>query len=199
MQAVRINEKVDPDDTKSISAAKLVASEMVKYGYQPKSGLGPKSNGIVEPIQLKHQRGTNGLRYEATSGRVHHRSNKTIFVPEQALMPDQTKILHNWTISPSLFHSESCTHINKNPRSTVMTCKESTEQGVSDEQDHEEYDESMMHEYLPHEIEQVESQRKLIIDETDVVNLGDEEIVKEKQVIIHLEVERKQELIYFLK
>ncbi|KAG5590476.1 hypothetical protein H5410_040990 [Solanum commersonii] len=33
----------------------MVSSEMLKYEYQPKSGLGPKSNGIVEPIQLKQQ------------------------------------------------------------------------------------------------------------------------------------------------
>ena len=60
-----------------------------------------------------------------------------------------------------------------------MTCNESTEQGESDEQDHEEYDESMMPENLPHEIEQVESQKKPNMDEREVVNLGDEKIVKE--------------------
>jgi len=67
----------------------MVASEMLKYGYQPKSGLVPKSNGIVEPIQLKHQIGTNILRYEPTSGRDHHGSSKTIFVLEQTSIPYQ--------------------------------------------------------------------------------------------------------------
>uniref|UniRef100_M1DUN5 G-patch domain-containing protein n=1 Tax=Solanum tuberosum TaxID=4113 RepID=M1DUN5_SOLTU len=50
MQVVWVNEEVEPDDTKLSSAAKMVASEMLNCGYQPKSGLGPKSNGIVEPI-----------------------------------------------------------------------------------------------------------------------------------------------------
>ncbi|KAG5614982.1 hypothetical protein H5410_014806 [Solanum commersonii] len=50
MQAVRVGEEEEPDDTKLYSATKMAASEMLKYGYQPKSGLGPKSNGIVEPI-----------------------------------------------------------------------------------------------------------------------------------------------------
>ncbi|XP_049382921.1 uncharacterized protein LOC125847297 [Solanum stenotomum] len=220
MPAIRVGEEAE--------------AEMLKYGYQPKNGLGPKSNGIVEPIQLKHQRGTNGLGYEPTSGRDHHRSSDTIFVPEQASIPDQTGVddivegignlfvamageeeginlnkltisdaepgdLQNWTTSPSLFQPESCTYINKNPRSTVMTCNESTEQGEIDEQDHEEYDESMMPENLPHEIEQVESQKKPNMDETEVVNLGDEEIVKETRVSIHLEAERKQELIELFK
>uniref|UniRef100_M1DDA9 Polyprotein n=1 Tax=Solanum tuberosum TaxID=4113 RepID=M1DDA9_SOLTU len=166
-------------------------------------GLRPKSNGIVEPIQLKHQRGTNILGYEPTSRRDCHGSSDTIFVPEQALISDQAgiddiveglgnlfvamageeeginlnkltirdakpgEILQNWTTSPSLFQPESCTLINKNPRSTVMTCNDSTEKGENDEQDHEEYDESMMPENLPHEIEQVESQKKPNMDETE--------------------------------
>ncbi|KAG5615843.1 hypothetical protein H5410_015667 [Solanum commersonii] len=61
MQAIRFNEEAEAGNTKLSSTTKMVASEMLKYGYQPKSGLGPKCNGIVEPIQLKHQRGTNGL------------------------------------------------------------------------------------------------------------------------------------------
>ena len=37
------------------------------------------------------------------------------------------------------------------------------------------------------------------MDETEVVNLGDKEVVKETRVSIHLEAERKQELIELLK
>uniref|UniRef100_M1DGN0 G-patch domain-containing protein n=1 Tax=Solanum tuberosum TaxID=4113 RepID=M1DGN0_SOLTU len=70
----------------------MVALEMLKYGYQPKNGLGPKSNGIVEPIQLKHQRGTNKLGYEPASGRDHRGSSDTIFVPEQSLIPNQVGV-----------------------------------------------------------------------------------------------------------
>ncbi|KAG5600628.1 hypothetical protein H5410_031998 [Solanum commersonii] len=68
LQAIRVNKEAKASNTKLSSIAKMVASEMLKDGYQPKSGLGPKSNGIVEPIQLKHQRGTNGLKYEPAFG-----------------------------------------------------------------------------------------------------------------------------------
>ncbi|XP_049405282.1 uncharacterized protein LOC125868753 [Solanum stenotomum] len=68
MQAIRVNEGAEPKDTKLSIAAKMVASKILKYGYQPKNGLGPMSNDIVEPIQLKHQRGTNRLGYEPASG-----------------------------------------------------------------------------------------------------------------------------------
>ncbi|KAH0764884.1 hypothetical protein KY285_000755 [Solanum tuberosum] len=92
MQAINVNEGTKPEDTKLLSATKIVASEMLKYGYQPKSGLGPKSNGIVEPIQPKHKRGTNGLGYEPTVGRFHQGASDTIFVPEQALITDQAGV-----------------------------------------------------------------------------------------------------------
>lgn len=92
MQVLRVNEEAEPDDIKLSNAAKMVASEMLKYGYQPKSGLGQKPNSIVEPIQLKHQRGTNRIGYESTIGRVQHGSSKTIFVLEQALTPDQAGV-----------------------------------------------------------------------------------------------------------
>ncbi|KAH0720400.1 hypothetical protein KY284_005430 [Solanum tuberosum] len=92
MQAIKVSEEAEVGNTKLSSAAKMVASEMLKYVYQPKNGHGPMSNGIVEPIQLKHQRGTNGLGYEPASGRDRHGSSDTIFVPEQALIPDQVGV-----------------------------------------------------------------------------------------------------------
>lgn len=43
-----------------------------------------------------------------------------------------------------------------------MICNEFNEKDISDEQDHEEYDEIMMLENLPHEIEQFESKKNSI-------------------------------------
>ncbi|KAG5599541.1 hypothetical protein H5410_030911 [Solanum commersonii] len=91
-KAIRVGKEVEAGNTKLSSAAKMVASEMLKYGYQPKNGLGPKSSGIVESIQLKHQRGTYELGYEPASGRDHHELSETIFVPKRALIPDQAGI-----------------------------------------------------------------------------------------------------------
>ncbi|XP_055831000.1 uncharacterized protein LOC129900049 [Solanum dulcamara] len=89
MQAVRVDKKLESVGVKLLGAAKMVAAEMLKYGYQPKTGLGPRANGIVEPIQLKHQKGTTGLRYGSTSGRVHNRGSiKITFVLEQVPILD---------------------------------------------------------------------------------------------------------------
>ncbi|KAM3303735.1 hypothetical protein P3S67_014765 [Capsicum chacoense] len=61
---------------------KMVESEISKYGYQPKTGLGLRADGIVESIQLKHQKGTTGLRYEPISrGAYSEGFGVTVFMP----------------------------------------------------------------------------------------------------------------------
>ncbi|MCD7465136.1 hypothetical protein HAX54_000678 [Datura stramonium] len=51
---------------------------------QPKTGLGVKSDRIVEPIQLKHQNNTLGLGYEPILEKLHNmQSEKKVFVQEQ--------------------------------------------------------------------------------------------------------------------
>nr|XP_009603079.1 uncharacterized protein LOC104098121 [Nicotiana tomentosiformis] len=59
---------------------------------------------------------------------------------------------------------------------------------------YEEYDESKMLDNLPQDIEQLESQKKPNMEETEVVNLGSEEDVKETRISIHLEVEPRENL-----
>ncbi|MCD9639030.1 hypothetical protein HAX54_023275 [Datura stramonium] len=81
MQAVKIREKKKSNEVKISKKEKMVASEMLKYRYQPKIGLGVKSDGIVEPIQLKHQNNTFGLGYEPILGKLlNMRSEKKVFV-----------------------------------------------------------------------------------------------------------------------
>ncbi|KAM3359548.1 hypothetical protein P3S68_019259 [Capsicum galapagoense] len=64
---------------------------MLKYGYHPKTGLGPRADGIVEPIQLKQQKGTTGLRYKPISRVACNKGfGMNIFVPSQVLVSEQT-------------------------------------------------------------------------------------------------------------
>ncbi|MCD7446270.1 hypothetical protein HAX54_050991, partial [Datura stramonium] len=64
----------------------IISLKMLKYEYQPKTRLGVKSDGIIEPIQLKHQNNTFGLGYEPTLGRAHNMQfEKKAFVPKQVL------------------------------------------------------------------------------------------------------------------
>lgn len=88
MQATKVGEKMESDVPKMSRAAKIVASEMLKYGDQPKEGLGPNINGNIKTIQLKHQKGTIGLGYDPTMRGVHSEGT-IVFMPEKFSKPDQ--------------------------------------------------------------------------------------------------------------
>lgn len=77
-----------------------------------------------------------------------------------------------------------------------MTCNKTFEQNNPD---YEKYDESMMPENLPQEIEQLESQKKPNLEESEVINLGSKENVKEIWISIHLKVEQKENLVKLLR
>ncbi|PHU27146.1 hypothetical protein BC332_05478 [Capsicum chinense] len=79
-----------PTEAEMSNAKNMVASEMLKYGYQPKIGLGPRADGVVEPIQLKQQKGTTGLGYDPISGVTCSKGFRmTIFEPAQVLVSEQ--------------------------------------------------------------------------------------------------------------
>ncbi|KAH0716933.1 hypothetical protein KY285_012964 [Solanum tuberosum] len=46
------------------SSSSMVATTMLKYGYQPRKGLGLCSQGIVDPITLLGNQGSSGLGYK---------------------------------------------------------------------------------------------------------------------------------------
>nr|XP_033510683.1 uncharacterized protein LOC117275521 [Nicotiana tomentosiformis] len=77
-----------------------------------------------------------------------------------------------------------------------MTCNETVEQN---DPDYEEYGEIMMPDNLPEEIEQLKSQKKPNLEETNVIILGSKENVKENRINIHLEVEHKEETVELLR
>ncbi|PHT65719.1 hypothetical protein T459_30144 [Capsicum annuum] len=90
MQAAKINKKAMPAEAKMSNAEKMVESEMLKYGYQPKTKLGPREDGIFETIQLKQQKDTTGLGYEPISGASFSKGfGMRIFVLAQVLVSEQ--------------------------------------------------------------------------------------------------------------
>lgn len=61
------------------------------------------------------------------------------------------------------------------------------------------YKETMISEHLTDELEQLENQGNPNLEETEIVNLGDEEQVKEIRISVHLTKAQKRELIALLK
>ncbi|PHT45291.1 hypothetical protein CQW23_14449 [Capsicum baccatum] len=88
----------------------MVASEMLKYGYHPQIGLGPKTNGIIKPIQLKHQRAQVPVSEQVVDDDI-IKGIGTLYVamiqgePEMDFKKltihdaEPGKVLQNWTIS----------------------------------------------------------------------------------------------------
>lgn len=57
----------------------------------------------------------------------------------------------------------------------------------------------MVPEHLAEELKQYEIQENSNFEETETVNLGDEEIVKETRISVHLTDTKKEDLISLLK
>ncbi|XP_070005496.1 uncharacterized protein [Nicotiana sylvestris] len=75
-----------------------------------------------------------------------------------------------------------------------MTCNEATQHENSDSDEEDEILEKIVT-----EVENFENKRKSNLDETEIVNLGNPEIVKETRISIHLSPIEKEEYILFLK
>ncbi|OIT04509.1 hypothetical protein A4A49_24094 [Nicotiana attenuata] len=69
----------------------MAMREMMKYGYSPQTGLGSKSDGIIEPIEHNGQKGRAGIGYQPLEGKSRTvSSRKKVFVPKHVSSPGQS-------------------------------------------------------------------------------------------------------------
>ena len=81
-----------------------------------------------------------------------------------------------------------------------MTCHEHDELSKVNEDEYEEYDEeTMMPEHLTDDLRNLADNKNPNLDETEIVNLGDDESVRETRVSIHLTAIQKEKLVELLK
>lgn len=81
-----------------------------------------------------------------------------------------------------------------------MTCHEHDKLCKINEDECEEYNEEiMMPECLAEDLRQLENDKKPNLDDTQIVNLGDDELVRKTQVSVHLATEEKEELSGLLR
>ncbi|XP_070042734.1 uncharacterized protein [Nicotiana tomentosiformis] len=78
----------------------------------------------------------------------------------------------------------------------TVICNETTQHKDSDSEDLEE---NVIPEEIVREVENFENKPKSNLDETEAVNLGDSELVKETCISIHLSPSEKEEYIRFQK
>ena len=80
-----------------------------------------------------------------------------------------------------------------------MSCHELNEQNETNDDEVDDYDEeSGEPDYVVEEFRQFENQHKPNLEETETVNLGDSECVKEVKISTHLNETQKESLIHLL-
>jgi len=73
-----------------------------------------------------------------------------------------------------------------------VTCNETSEQTSDSEQTFAEYEEDVQPGELTKEFEHFENKEKPNLDETETINLGDSELVRETRVRVHLTPSQKK-------
>ncbi|XP_070004823.1 uncharacterized protein [Nicotiana sylvestris] len=198
----------------------MVASEMLKNGFEPGRGLGARLHGILEPIQLPRQNNTFGLGYEPTpkevsEARLKKKSDivlpqpipplsrsfpKTVTIYEldedaeddlvegirNLFIADCNVILKDCTESPTIWDAALGDILNN------WTCTPSP-------QDLEEYEEDLPPAELTKELEQFENKSKPNLDETELINLGNLESIKETRISVHLTPSEKEKYVDLLR
>ncbi|XP_070003730.1 uncharacterized protein [Nicotiana sylvestris] len=178
-----------------------IESILAWFGYEPGKGLGKELQGITKPVQLKRHNTTFGGRrfgwakepvprkrgYDCSAiieEEEEEEEGLTIQTVEKGV------VLRNWTATPSWarrvpgFSDESIT----------VTCNEITQYKDSDSEEEDEIPEEVVR-----EVENFENKHKSNMEETEAINLGDPETVKETRISIHLSPLEKKEYICFLK
>ncbi|XP_070050743.1 uncharacterized protein [Nicotiana tomentosiformis] len=106
-------------------------------------------------------------------------------------------VLRNWTATPSRARRVPGITISYRDEPTTVTYNETTQHKDSDSKEIEEED--IIPKEIVREVEDFENKPKSNLDETEIVNLGDSEIVKETRISIHLSPSEKEEYTCFLK
>ncbi|XP_069155857.1 uncharacterized protein [Solanum lycopersicum] len=107
------------------------------------------------------------------------------------------EMLKNWTSTPILM-SRTLGNVSYKP-ANVMSCHELNEQNEVNDDEADDYDEeSGEPDYVVEEFRQFENQHKPNLKETETVNLGDSECVKEVKISTHLNETQKESLIHLL-
>ncbi|XP_015161970.1 uncharacterized protein [Solanum tuberosum] len=238
------------------SSSSMVATTMLKYGYQPGKGLGLSLQGIVDPITLIGNQGTSGLGYKQSKRNEDKSKNHKgtdwalpqpiphiyhSFIKPQGpemdvsfthedieeVIKDLSQLfcevnmvqvgegtshadvqlvgsgfeLSNWEATPFPIRKESC---SINADFDNMTCMRNSlpdlkELFILESPNREvEYDEEEAFREINRELEQFEHKPKPNLSETEAINLGSNEEVKEIKISLHVKKEIRDAIIQLL-
>ncbi|XP_070014219.1 uncharacterized protein [Nicotiana sylvestris] len=154
----------------------MVAAVIMRQGYEPGKGLGESLQGISELISLFGNRGTFGLGFRPTQAdknkAKHHKKHGWVFFVNAG------------------FNNMTCMR-NSRPDLKKLSNIEIMHQEV-------EYDEDEVVEEIKRELEQFENKPKPNLNETEPINIGSLEEIREMKISIHTEQKTRDALIQLL-
>ncbi|XP_070017204.1 uncharacterized protein [Nicotiana sylvestris] len=168
-------------------------------GYEPGKGLGKNLQGITKPIKLKKHEEDEALAAIKNLFLEDDMDFCVIFEEEVEEGPsiqamNQGEHLANWSIRTTTARRASgitITYLDDEPM--TLTCNETVRQMNIDSEEDE------IPEEVVREVKNFENRPKSNLDETEVINLGNAENVKETRISIHLSPSEKEEYTKFLK
>ncbi|XP_070050449.1 uncharacterized protein [Nicotiana tomentosiformis] len=173
------------------SASVMVANEMLKNGFLPGKGLGSSLQGIVHPVCPRESFGTFGLGFTLTGKDV--KKAKSLKGKAWSLPKPVPHISNSFCAG---FNDMTCMR-NFQPNLKNQSNSEITIQEVEGD-DEIEYDEEAAFEEVSRELKHFEEKPKPNLNETEAINLGDQNNVRETKISVHLEPQIKEEIIKIL-
>ncbi|XP_019240597.1 PREDICTED: uncharacterized protein LOC109220593, partial [Nicotiana attenuata] len=192
---------------KVAAASVMVASEMLKNGFVPGKGLGASLQGIVQPVSLPKNFDTFGLGFKPTAAniRLARKLKQRAWV-----LPKPVPRLFRSFVRPGTKKRLATTM----PGSVIGPDKELLERFEklfdvvnmveagegSSKADVQfmgpmEYDDEEAFEEVSKELSHFEENPKPNLNDTEVINLGDQDNVRETKISVHLEPQLREEII----
>ncbi|XP_070040077.1 uncharacterized protein [Nicotiana tomentosiformis] len=159
------------------SVSVMVANEMLKNGFMPGKGLGSSLQGIAHPVCPRESFGTFGLGFTLTGKDMKKAKNL------------KRKACYFY----AGFNDMTCMR-NFQPNLKSQSNSEITIQEV-DCDDETEYDEEAAFQEINRELNHFEEKPRPNLNETEAINLGDQDNIGETKISVHLEPQIKEEII----
>ncbi|XP_070039861.1 uncharacterized protein [Nicotiana tomentosiformis] len=172
------------------SASVMVANEMLKNGFVLGKGLGSSLQSIVHPVCPRENLGTFGLGFmpiERDVKRAKNKKQKAWSLPRP--VPDISKSFINPGATKLL--------ISLIPKAIIDVDEELINrfQSLFDEVNMVKIGKEAAFEEISKELTYFEEKPKPNLNETEAINLGDQDNVKKTKISVHLEPQVKEEII----
>ncbi|XP_071939079.1 uncharacterized protein [Coffea arabica] len=185
-------------------ASVMMAREMIRGGYKFDKGLGRELQGILKPVKIVEKRDTFGLGFRPTAKdfkemkerkRAEKEGRQRVFdiPPLRYTFPRPAEIITSEGNSTEEIEDSLSQLFIGNGNLYITHDLEVCESELQSESDNEEVSDS-----FAKDLEQYEEKPKPNLEETETVNIGTKDEVKEVQISIHLNERQKKEMIEFL-